>query len=198
MIKYDLIGKRFGKLVVIWNMPSENQQKMWKCLCDCGGIKITSTKMLNSGQCVTCGCSKYTRSRKHGMANSKPYQVWFQMKKRTTNPKSKDYYLYGGRGIKMQKDWNNFENFWRDMGKTYQGGLMLDRINNEKGYYKNNCRWTDSYTQANNTRRNVYIEYNGEKHTESEWNRKLGFNQGVIGKRIRRNWSIKKALTTPI
>lgn len=198
MIKYDLIGKRFGKLVVLDNMPSVKQQRMWKCLCDCGGLKITSTKMLNSGQCITCGCSAKTRAFKHGMSGSKIYYVWFAMKKRICDKNSPDYYLYGGRGLKMDFRWKKFDKFYKDMKIGYKQGLMLDRIDNAKGYYKKNCRWVDSYTQANNTRKNILIEYKGEKHTESEWNRKLGFNHGVIGKRIRRKWSIEKALTTPV
>jgi len=199
MIKYDLIGKRFGKLTVVENTTSKKQQRMWKCVCDCGVYKITSTKLLNSGQCITCGCSKYTRARKHGMAGTKPYYVWFAMKKRITDKNSKDYYLYGGRGLKMDNRWHKFENFWKDMGDSYKGGLMLDRIDNSKGYSMNNCRWTDPITQANNTRRNNYITFNRETKTLTQWERELGVGKDVIGKRIRdRGWSIAKALTTPV
>lgn len=196
MIKYDLVGKKFGKLTVVESLRSVNQARMWKCNCDCGGVKITSTKMLNSRQCVTCGCSKYTRARKHGMANTKVYQVWFAMVKRTTSVKSKDWYLYGGRGIGINKNWLKFVNFWRDMKNGYKEGLYLDRKNNEKGYSKDNCRWVDAITQANNTRRNRYISFKGKTRTETEWNRFLSLGKNVVGRRLKRGWSVKESLTT--
>lgn len=199
MIKYNLIGKKFGKLTVLENLPSKNQSRMWKCECECGGIKITSTKMLTSNQCVTCGCSKYTRAKKHGMSATKVYQVWFAMVKRTTNKNSKDWYLYGGRGIGIDKKWLNFESFWKDMGKKYKEGLYLDRKNNEQGYSKENCRWVDAFTQANNTRRNRYITYKGKTMTVTQWERTLGFGKDVVGRRIRdKGWSVTKALTFPV
>ncbi len=198
MIKYDLIGKKFGKLTVIENLPSKNQSRMWKCKCACGNERIYKTKILVSKQAVTCGCSKYTRALKHGMAGSKPYYVWFAMKKRIVDKNSKDYYLYGGRGLKMQKDWHRFTNFWRDMGGKYREGLMLDRKDNSRGYFRENCRWTNAFTQANNSRRNRRITFKGKTRTVTQWERELGFGKDVVGRRIRnRGWSIKRALTTP-
>lgn len=199
MIKYNLIGKKFGKLRVIENMPSKNQCRMWNCKCDCGGTKIYRTKMLISGQAITCGCSKYTRAKKHGMANTKVYQVWFAMVKRTTNKKSKDWYLYGERGIGIDKKWLKFQNFWNDMSSSYKESLMLDRIDNSKGYYKKNCRWTDAKTQANNTRRNVILSFKGKKKTMSEWAREFNLNPDTLRNRlVRSKWSVERALITPI
>jgi hypothetical protein len=195
MIKYNLIGKKFGKLTVIENLPSVNESRMWKCLCECGNSKVTRTKLLINGDTVTCGCGAKTRALKHGLAGTKQYNVWFAMVNRTTNKKSKDWYLYGGRGIGIDKNWLNFENFWKDMGSKYQEGLYLDRKNNELGYSKDNCRWVDATTQANNTRRNRYITYKNKTLTESQWNRKLGLGKYVIGKRLKRGWTVEKAFT---
>ena len=193
MIKYDLLNKRFGKLVVIENLPSKNQCRMWLCRCDCGGTKITSTKMLVSKQCMTCGCSKYTRARKHGLSHTKVYKVWATMVKRVTNTNCKDWNLYGGRGISIDKNWLSFQGFWNDMGTAYKHGLYLDRIDNNGNKYKKNCRWVDAYTQANNTRRNRFLTFNGTTLTESQWNRKLGLGKGVISRRLKRGWSYERS-----
>ena len=99
------------------------------------------------------GISNY----KHGMWNTKIYYVWTAMKARCSNPNVESYPDYGGRGITVEDPrWLEFINFYNDMKDTYQEHLSIDRIDNDKGYFKENCRWTTKDIQANNRR----ISYN--------------------------------------
>jgi hypothetical protein len=85
------------------------------------------------------------------------------------------------------------------MDNGYGDNLTIDRINNDGNYTPNNCRWTDKITQANNTRTNTYIEYNGEIHTIAEWGRLTGIKAYNIDNRLNKyGWSVERALTTPI
>ena len=90
---------------------------------------------------------------KHGMSNTVEYDVWQHMIYRCTNPKCKQYKHYGGRGITVCDEWREFINFYKDMGKKPESKLSFDRIDVNKGYYKENCRWTDTRTQMLNRRK---------------------------------------------
>lgn len=154
----NLIGKRFGKLIVVGQSNNDKYEKTtWICKCDCGNIKIVSRNHLMMGNVKSCGCLRI----KHGHAkrgkHSKTYYVWGAMIQRCTNKNCKEYKYYGRRGIKVCKRWSNKEtgyiNFLSDMGECPKG-LTLDRINNDGNYYKVNCRWTTMKEQANNRRSN--------------------------------------------
>lgn len=116
------------------------------------------------------------------------YNVWQGMKQRCNNPKNKNYYLYGGRGIKICEQWsNNFKEFERwALENGYEQGLTIDRINNNGNYEPDNCRWADLETQANNTRRNVYIEYQGQIKTMRQWSKDLSIPYKTMKKRHER------------
>jgi hypothetical protein len=86
---------------------------------------------------------------KHGKRWGSEYRTWANMKQRCNNPNKKDYKYYGGRGVKVCEHWNSFENFYNDMGERPKG-MTLDRIDNNKGYFKDNCRWVDKVTQSKN------------------------------------------------
>lgn len=122
------------------------------------------------------------------------------MKTRCYNKKYPQYKDYGGRGIKVCDRWlgtNGFKNFFSDMGERPLK-CSLDRINNELGYSKNNCRWATRKMQSNNTRKTCWLEYNGEKMSLSDWAQKKGFPPELIYNRIMNyKWSTKKALETP-
>lgn len=122
------------------------------------------------------------------------------MKTRCNNPKSKAYHRYGGRGIEVCPEWSNsfrlFEKWALENG--YNDSLTLDRIDNNKGYSPENCRFV-TYTQNNQNRRdNVFLEFNGESHCLTEWSRIVGISQSVLSNRLKRGWSIEKALTFPV
>lgn len=116
------------------------------------------------------------------------------MKDRCLNPNDGAYKRYGGRGIKVCEEWLNFINFYQDMKDGYQNDLTLERIDNSRGYYKNNCKWATRKEQANNTRRNHLFEYNGKRKTLIDWAKFLKVNRSTLAQRIYvYNWSLEKA-----
>lgn len=157
MIK-DLTNKKFGRLTAIspTRMRSRNGCVIWECMCSCGNKPLVSGSDLSSGNIASCGCSykiwqkSGNARRTHGQRKKPIYWVWTTMKSRCLNPKNKKYNRYGGRGIKICKRWLKFENFYKDMENRYKKGLQIDRINNNRGYYKSNCRWTTCKINNNN------------------------------------------------
>jgi hypothetical protein len=116
---------------------------------------------------------------------------------RCTNNKFESYGNYGGRGIEVCKRWRSFENFIIDMGEK-PNGLSLDRINNDKGYSKKNCRWATSKEQCRNRRSNNFLTFQNETLCVTEWENRLNISSGTIHKRINiMGWSLSRALTTP-
>ncbi len=126
------------------------------------------------------------------------YNRWSLIKRRCKSPSCPAYKDYGGRGIDLCKEWEKFENFAKDMAPTYHAGLTLDRIDNNKGYYKENCRWATRQQQALNTRnidRAYKIEYMGISDTITNWANYLGMKRRTLGMRLMNyGWSIEKSL----
>ena len=134
---------------------------------------------------------------------SKLHRVWREMRGRCKNPNHKNYILYGGRGINVCEEWNCFDSFriWaykngynEDLGRSK---CTLDRIDVNGDYCPGNCRFVDMIVQSNNRRNNVYLEYEGEKHTISEWARIVGIKEKTLHCRIERGWSVERAIKTP-
>jgi len=175
--KIDLKKKRFGKLVII--DKSKKQDKFgnmyWWCQCDCGKSTYVSTGNLKSGNTKSCGClnrEKGSKKRiKHGMARTRIYKVWFAMKNRCQNPNVWNYERYGGRGIRVCDRWQNFINFWFDMGDRPEG-TTLDRKDNEGNYEPGNCRWATPKEQQQNMR--SYSKGPNKQNWFVGWNDDLG------------------------
>jgi hypothetical protein len=117
------------------------------------------------------------------------------MRKRCLSKSSKSYENYGGRGIKICKEWSTFEGFLKDMLPTYSLGLTLERKEVNGDYCKDNCCWVDRKAQANNKRNNHYVTYNGETLTLSEFAAKYGADYELFRHRINDGWDIEKALS---
>lgn len=151
----NITGKRFGKLIVLHRAGSNtNGKAVWKCKCDCGNVVIVIGNCLRNGHTTSCGCKRYEESAK---ARKKPWskrtrQIWYNMMDRCYNPKNKEYNRYGKRGIFVSNEWHNVHGFFKDMGNAPEG-LTLDRINTNKEYSKENCRWATMSEQTVNSRK---------------------------------------------
>lgn len=200
----DISGKRFGKLTAIKPIGQDKSRSMiWECICDCGGIKHTTYTRLRRGECLSCGClqreSTGNACRKHGGYNTKLYKVWSSMKQRCMNSNNNRYSDYGGRGITVCKEWMDFTPFktWA-FENGYNSSLTLDRIDNNKGYSPQNCRFVTQAIQAKNKRSNHLITFDGETKTVTEWSKYVGMNESALFTRLQRGWSIERALTQPV
>lgn len=137
---------------------------------------------------------------KHGKCNTSLYSVYSNMKNRCYNQNSKDYKNYGGRGITICDDWlDNFESFYNwSILNGYSENLFIDRIDNNRGYCPENCRWVDRLTNNNNRRDNDLIEYQGEVLSISQWSQRLNINRVTLIRRFKRGWSVEKTFSTPV
>lgn len=155
-----LVGRVYGRLTVIKRAGTDKSgHAIWHCTCSCGKGRKVSASNLKSGHTRSCGCYAKEVITKHAMHNTPTYHSWRSMIQRCTNPNSKDYLNYGGRGITVCPEWlGSFERFLADMGKRPNKRKTLDRIDVNKGYCKDNCRWATAKTQAQN-KRMFYQEY---------------------------------------
>lgn len=184
MIMDDMIGRKFGSLTVveyagIHTTPCGTRRRMWKCACSCGNKSVVTENSLKNGSTKSCGCWKYSKLKEHntvhGGVHDRLYGIWKNMKRRCNNPHDSHYGIYGGKGIHVCEEWNNYECFkeWAykngyDENAVF-GKCTLDRINNDGNYEPSNCRFVDRVAQANNTSRNHFVELNGHKMTISEF-----------------------------
>ena len=186
----NLVGQRFGRLVVLEDtkiMVPKRTQTYQKCLCDCGNIVIVPKSYLKSEHTRSCGCWVKEMHTTHGLSQSRIYKVYSGMKKRCYDKNHKLYNRYGGRGITVCDEWaKDFMNFYNwSMVNGYQDNLTIDRIDNDKGYSPDNCRWVTMLEQAQNTSKNVNITYKGKTQTISAWSRETGIPQNTISRRFR-------------
>lgn len=133
---------------------------------------------------------------RHGMYGTKLYHIWNGLTGRCLNPNNKDYPNYGGRGITVCEEWKKPENFfgWAFLN-GYNVNLTLDRIDTDKGYSPDNCRWVTNNEQQRNKRNNRIIEYDGESHCIAEWAEITGISKDTIESRLRYGWSPEEILT---
>lgn len=147
----DLKDRVFGEWRVL-ALDRENKRagSYWLCVCSCGVFRSILSQNLTQGRTLSC---RHTPWHKHRMADTRIYSVWAAMKARCSNQDHPNFKDYGGRGITIQDSWYNFEGFYEDMKGTYEEGLELDRIDNDSGYSKDNCRWTTRSVNCFNTRK---------------------------------------------
>jgi len=193
----DLSGQKFGKLTAIKRVGKDRHGNiLWHCLCDCGNTSTVRTNSLKSGRIKTCGCFNIGRTT-HGLSRMPINYVWQAMIQRCYNINNPVYKNYGGRGIKVCYRWrNSFEAFFDDMGHP-EKGMSIDRIDNDKGYSPDNCKWSTAKEQCNNTRKNRRITYNGMTRSLTDWSFHLGGGKNLVSKRVDElGWSEERAVTT--
>ena len=196
----DYIGDKFGRLTIIADAGKyKNNSYKVLCKCDCGNTVETLLCRLLSGNTQSCGCLKSQlvakRNVKHNLSNTHLYRIYMGIKNRCYNTKDLNYKKYGAKGILMADEWlgeNGFHNFytWADKNGYYyeklpngRSKLTIDRIDNDKGYSPENCRWATNEEQANNKKMNVIIEVNGEKIHLRQLAKELNMNFNTLFKR---------------
>ena len=191
----NLLGQRFGKLTVISKAGiSKHGSVNWLCKCDCGNETIVNSNNLRRGHTLSCGC--YQREQAaiagkktltiHGKAKSRLYHIWIGMKQRCYNNKSANFKRYGGRGIYVCDEWkNDYQSFYDwSILNGYDESLTIDRINNDKEYSPQNCRWITIKEQGNNRSTNRYITINNQTKTVAQWAEISGIRTGTLYKRL--------------
>lgn len=189
----DITGNKYGMLTVI----SHHKGREWLCECSCENKtrKTIRISWLESGEIKSCGC----RLIKHGMYLVPGYDTWKGMVRRCHNEKSKEYKNYGGRGITVCERWRYSPKFFiEDMGQKPGPEYSLNRIDNDKGYYRENCEWTTALTQQRNRRSCIYITIDSITKTVKEWCTEYNLKYTTILYRIHNGWEPIRALTTPI
>lgn len=208
-MRKNLIGSRFGRLTVIDYADdivstSGYHTVMWKCICECGNIVTVRGKCLASGDTKSCGCLQREgvseRASKHGGFGTRLYAVWNSMRQRCNNPYNHAYQNYGGRGIRICKEWDDFASFrsWA-MSAGYhedapRGRYTLDRIDVDGEYSPSNCRWIDMHGQANNRRMSIWLECDGVSKPLTEWADEVGLDYTTLWKRYSSGFSTEEIL----
>ena len=189
----NLQGFQFGSLTVLQLGKSNGNGAVWLCQCKCGNQKEIRSSDMVEGKVNSCGCEHCQRIAKasttHGMTNTRTYSIWQAMRLRC-NRINQDYSC---RGITYDERWDSFENFYLDMGEVPEG-MSIDRIDVNGNYNKDNCRWATREQQANNTRANVFIEWNGKRQTRSQWERELNMKPTTLRSRFKAGWSLDRAM----
>lgn len=197
-------GMIFGRLTVIDYLEHRNGHAFWSCQCVCGKSKSVSSTNLKNGHTQSCGCLEAETFRSHrtthGMSKSPEFQSWQRMLGRCkyayrTNPNYKAHLYYLDRGIAVCERWaNSFENFFADMGPKPTPKHSLDRIDNDKGYSPENCRWATAREQALNKRSATILNYKGERKNMSIWAEQLGITCLKLRRTIDRMGSEENAI----
>lgn len=159
----ELSGKRFGRLLVLERAGSNSKgNSLWRCRCDCGNEAVIVGYSLTGGRSKSCGCLHHEKlsvrnqqeKRTHGETHTRLYTIWRGMRQRCENANRKHYSDYGGRGITVCPEWDESYEAFRDwaVSNDYRDDLTIDRIDNDKGYFPENCRWVTMSVQNANRR----------------------------------------------
>ncbi len=209
----DLTGMQFGNFTVIGRAPdyirkNGKHTRRWECKCVCGNTRFLTKTALKNGIQKSCGCikpimiigTKVGNGVIHGDSHKRLHNTWLGMKARCFNKNEPRYKWYGERGIIVCDEWKHDYLAFKEwaLNNGYSEELTIDRIDNNKGYSPDNCRWVDVKTQQNNRRSNRFITAFNETHTLMQWSEITGINSNAISRRIKSGWEIERALTEPI
>ena len=206
----EIVGTQIGRLFVLeraddYVSPKGYKQPRYECQCECGNITTVLGCDLRQGKVTSCGCyrdeiapNNIPDHTTHGMSRERLYNIWSKMKDRCNNPNNDNYHHYGGRGIKICKEWDGrkgFDNFaeWATRN-GYSETLTIDRIDVNGDYEPINCRWATNKEQANNKRNTLKFIIDGEERGLAEWCRMYKVKYTTATGRIRNGWTIEEAL----
>jgi hypothetical protein len=195
----DLTGEVYGRLTVLHREPRKPGDRYkgarWVCQCACGTVKSIPSNSLRRPKpwtpVTSCGCLAkdilVARLQTHRMSDTSLYRRWNGLRQRCENPRNPDYASYGGRGIRVCPEWISFEEFARwALNAGYDESLTIDRIDNDKGYSPDNCRWVSIRDNCNNTSRTPKYDFFGERMTIPDAARKFDCSYAALYDRIRR------------
>lgn len=195
-------GDRYGRWTILRRAAGVSNARArvtWVCRCDCGAEKFIVGEQLRAGRSKSCGCLRdelaRARPRTHGGRRTPEYSVWRGMLTRCNNHNEAAFRSYGGRGIKVCEQWNDFAAFYADMGPR-PAGTTIERVDNNRGYEPSNCVWADAKTQARNKRTAVILELDGVRMSMPQWADLLCVHLELLDNRLRKGWSHERMLTT--
>ncbi len=201
----EMSNLRFGKLTVVRYIMGVKKfngtAHYWFCKCDCGNETLSEARPLKTGRITSCGClpRRGIGNLRHGRTKTSEYNIWSMMKRRCLDPKTPNFGDYGGRGITICERWLipkvGFENFYNDMGPRPSKDFSLDRIDNNKGYFPENCRWATRTQQARNRRNNYIITAFGKSAPMGEFVGTDPLIYSRVKNRLNSGWPAELALT---
>lgn len=202
MKRIDLVGQRFGRLLVVSEALKLGNNRRVVCVCDCGNKRNVSFGNLRSGMTASCGCLRSEllamMTTRHGMTRTPEYRAWAAMRNRCRNT-SKMYAHWNGRGIKVCSRWDVFENFLADVGPRPGRGYSIDRINVDGDYDPSNVRWATRKQQANNTTKTFRIKFNGVDEAVCDVAQRVGLKPSTLYTRVTKyGFSVEDAIKSPL
>ena len=197
----ELTGQRFGLLTVVDRSDvQKNGKAYWKCLCECGNSTIVSGSNLRSGVVKSCGCLRHREKETHHLSATRLFRIWWAMHDRC-KPNSTVSKYYNDKGITVCDEWQkDFVTFYNwAMNNGYNDELTIDRIDNNKSYCPENCRFVNRKVQANNRTMCKFILYNGKEQNLMQWCEELHLNYKLVYSRLYRcNWTFERAISEPV
>lgn len=184
----NIIGQKFGRLTVIEALNiKKGDSIIHKCICDCGNIISIPKSYLMQGKYKSCGCLRRDIHKKHNLHNTRLYNIFYAIKKRCYNKNCDAYKDYGGRGIKICKEWEeDFLNFYNwAINNGYSKDLTIERIDVNGDYCPNNCTWIPRKEQPKNTRKNIFVTYKNKTQLLSDWSRELKIPKNTLSRRLK-------------
>lgn len=194
-----LIGVQFNSWTVV---GAGSKSKYWLCKCVCGVVKDVDQTHLKNGASKCCGCLYKGPIQHGGAANGKEtklYRIWKNIKQRCLNPSNEKFHVYGGAGKTICDEWkHNFEAFKLHMGEPPSPLHSVDRIENDKGYFPGNVKWSTPKEQSRNQSTNNLVTIDGVTKCVTEWCEATGIDSNLAYARIHRlAWEPARAVTTP-
>lgn len=202
----NLIGQRFGSLLVVGVSARGVKRTFWECRCDCGGsIAAPACNLKKHHHTQSCGCQRKAMLRRrnaamatHRMRYTPEYRAWRGLRERCENPRHNSYADYGGRGITVCARWReSFEAFLADMGRRPSSAHSIDRKDNDGNYELGNCRWATRSQQQRNRRGRPLHTLDGVTLNRCEWAERYGIDPRRLSRRLRTGWDFRRALETP-